>query len=64
MANAQAGRERIVCGNCDLPYYADEGRCPYCDGSGDTATGTDAERKTEESTSSGLFQRLKRAFGM
>ncbi|QLD85323.1 hypothetical protein HWV23_06140 [Natronomonas halophila] len=69
MAQRTASRERVVCSQCDLPYYGDKSGCPYCQEAG-LARGA-ADEPTAEATSGtsdtdreSLLGRLKRTLGM
>jgi uncharacterized OB-fold protein len=65
MSHEQASRERIVCDNCGLAFYADREGCPYCETAGiePEAAVVDTEPATEE-TGNGLLGRLKQALGI
>lgn len=34
MSSSPDRRQRTTCDTCDLPYYADQESCPYCDAAG------------------------------
>lgn len=51
-ATGGAGRSREMCSECGLPYYADDGDCPYCERAGASGGGPSAET-TDATTGAG-----------
>ena len=64
MANSTAERSRTVCQSCDLPYYASEGKCPYCATASGSETGGSGTGDVHGESSPGLFARLRSALGI